>query len=104
GEESHVIDLIKTNVRFPYQTIGDMNAMIAALRMGTIRMQELVSRYGIETVEQARDEIFRQTEELEREVVRAIPDGVYEAEGVLDNDGIDLSSTIPIKLKVTVDG
>lgn len=104
GVETHVVDLIKTNVRFPYQTIGDMNAMIAALRMGSIRMQELVSRYGIETVEQARDEIFRQTEQLEREVVEAIPDGVYEAEGVLDNDGIDLERTIPIKLRVTVDG
>ncbi|MCA0345524.1 MAG: hydantoinase B/oxoprolinase family protein [Actinobacteria bacterium] len=104
GQETHVVDLIKTNVRFPYQTIGDMNAMIAALRMGTTRMQELVSRYGIELLEQARDEIFRQTEELEREIVRDIPDGVYEAEGVLDNDGIELDRTIPIKLKVTVAG
>ncbi|GAA1589348.1 hydantoinase B/oxoprolinase family protein [Leucobacter aridicollis] len=104
GVDTHVVDLIKTNVRFPYQTIGDMNAMIAALRMGSIRMQELVGRYGLETVEQARDEIFRQTEELEREVVQAIPDGVYEAEGVLDNDGIELDRTIPIKLRVTVEG
>lgn len=104
GEQTHVVDLIKTNVRFPYQTIGDMNAMIAALRMGTIRMQELVSRYGLGTVEEARDEIFRQTAELEREVVEAIPDGIYEAEGMLDNDGIDLDRAIPIKLRVTVAG
>lgn len=104
GEETDVVELIKTNVRFPYQTIGDMNAMIAALRMGTIRMQELVARYGVDTIERARDEIFRQTEELERERVREIPDGVYEAEGVLDNDGIDLDTPIPIHLKVTVDG
>ncbi|KUF07871.1 hydantoinase B/oxoprolinase family protein [Leucobacter sp. G161] len=104
GKQTHVVDLIKTNVRFPYQTIGDMNAMIAALRMGTIRMQELVSRYGLGAVEEARDEIFRQTAEIEREVVEAIPDGVYEAEGMLDNDGIDLERTIPIKLRVTVAG
>lgn len=104
GVDTHVVDLIKTNVRFPYQTIGDMHAMIAALRMGTIRMQELVTRYGIEIVELARDEIFRQTEELEREVVLNIPDGVYEAEGVLDNDGVDPDVPIPIKLRVTVAG
>lgn len=104
GKQTHVVDLIKTNVRFPYQTIGDMNAMIAALCMGTIRMQELVSRYGLGAVEEARDEIFRQTAEIEREVVEAIPDGVYEAEGMLDNDGIDLERTIPIKLRVTVAG
>ncbi len=104
GEETDVVELIKTNVRFPYQTIGDMNAMIAALRMGTIRMQEIVARYGVATIEQARDEIFRQTEELERETVSAIPDGVYEAEGVLDNDGIELDKTVPIRLRITVDG
>lgn len=104
GQETQVVDLIRTNVRFPYQTIGDMNAMVAAMRMGAIRMQEIVSRYGIETVEAARDEIFRQTEELERETVAGIPEGVYRAEGVLDNDGIDLDTPIPIKLTVTVSG
>jgi N-methylhydantoinase B len=104
GIETSVVDLIRTNVRFPYQTIGDMHAMISALRMGTTRMKELVGRYGTEQLDAARDEIFRQTEEIERETVRNIPDGVYEAEGVLDNDGINLDSPIPIKLKITVAG
>ncbi len=104
GVETSVVDLIRTNVRFPYQTIGDMHAMIAALRMGTTRMKELVGRYGMGQLDAARDEIFRQTEEIERATVRNIPDGVYEAEGVLDNDGINLDSPIPIKLRITVAG
>lgn len=104
GVETSVVDLIRTNVRFPYQTIGDMHAMIAALRMGTIRMKELVGRYGVEQLNTARDEIFRQTAEIELETVRGIPDGIYEAEGVLDNDGIDLERQIPIKLRITVAG
>jgi len=104
GDETQVIDLIKTNVRFPYQTIGDMNAMIAALRMGMTRMTELVERYGVDTLDAASEEIFRQTEALERAAVAAIPDGVYEAEGVLDNDGIVLEQPVPIKLRITVVG
>jgi N-methylhydantoinase B len=104
GIETSVVDLIRTNVRFPYQTIGDMHAMIAALRMGTTRMKELVGRYGMDQLDAARDEIYRQTEEIERETVRNIPDGVYEAEGVLDNDGINLDSPISIKLRITVAG
>lgn len=104
GVETSVVDLIRTNVRFPYVVVGDMHAMIAALRMGTVRMKELVERYGIEELNAARDEIFRQTEVIERETVRNIPDGTYEAEGVLDNDGIDLETTIPIKLRIVVDG
>ncbi|WP_371030050.1 hydantoinase B/oxoprolinase family protein [Pseudoclavibacter sp. JSM 162008] len=104
GVETDVVELIQTNTRFPYQTIGDMHAMVAALRMGAVRMQELVRKYGIDVIETARDEIFRQTEALELERVRDIPDGVYSAEGVLDNDGINLDVPIPIKLVVTVSG
>lgn len=104
GVETSVVDLIRTNVRFPYQTIGDMHAMIAALRMGKTRITELVRRFGLEQLNAARDEIFRQTEVIEREAVRNIPDGVYKAEGVLDNDGINLDTPIPIKLTITVAG
>ncbi|GAA4657596.1 hydantoinase B/oxoprolinase family protein [Arthrobacter cryoconiti] len=104
GVETSVVDLIRTNVRFPYQTIGDMHAMIAALRMGKTRITELVRRFGLEQLNAARDEIFRQTEVIEREAVRSIPDGVYKAEGVLDNDGINLDMPIPIKLTITVAG
>lgn len=99
-----VLDTIATNVRFPYPTTGDMNAMIATITMGQTRLAELVDRFGLTTLRAARDEIFRQTETLEREVISSVPDGVYTAEGVLDNDGIDLDTTVPVRLKVTVSG
>jgi N-methylhydantoinase B len=99
-----VMDTIGTNVRFTYPTTGDMHAMIACIKMGEKRLQEIVERFGLRTLELARDEIFRQTELLERAVIREIPDGVYAAEGVLDNDGIDLETPVPIRLKITVTG
>jgi len=97
-----IIDTIGRNVRFPYPTTGDMNAMIACIEMGQDRLSEIVHRFGLETLWSARDDMFAQTERLEREVVSQIPDGVYEAEGYLDNDGIDLETSIPVKLKITV--
>jgi N-methylhydantoinase B len=103
-DERAVIDTIATNVRFPYPTTGDMHAMIACIKMGEKRLQEIVERFGLATLERARDEIFRQTELLERAVIAQIPDGVYAAEGVLDNDGIDLETPVPIRLKITVSG
>ena len=99
-----VMATIATNVRFPYPTNGDMHAMIACIKMGEKRLQELVERYGLSTLELARDEIFRQTEVLERSMISRIPDGIYAAEGVLDNDGIDLDTPVPIRLKITVSG
>ncbi|WP_431876007.1 hydantoinase B/oxoprolinase family protein [Amycolatopsis sacchari] len=103
-DEAALMDTIARNVRFPYPTTGDMHAMIACITMGEKRLQEIVERFGLDTLEAARDEIFRQTELLERETIAAIPDGVYAAEGVLDNDGVDLDAPIPIRLKVTVAG
>ncbi|MET9615699.1 hydantoinase B/oxoprolinase family protein [Kitasatospora indigofera] len=103
-EVASLVETIAANVRFPYPTRGDMQAMIATIRTGQVRLEEIVRRFGAATVRAARDEIFAQTERMEREVVARIPDGVYTAEGALDNDGIDLSSPVLIKLQVTVSG
>ncbi|MCX5215523.1 hydantoinase B/oxoprolinase family protein [Kitasatospora sp. NBC_00240] len=103
-EVTAVVETIAANVRFPYPTRGDMQAMIATIRTGQVRLEEIVRRFGTATVRAARDEIFAQTERMEREVVARIPDGVYTAEGALDNDGIDLSSPVLIKLQITVSG
>jgi N-methylhydantoinase B len=98
-----VINLLRLNSRFGEATIGDMNAQIAAGRTGEKRLQALFDRFGAETIAAARDEIFRQTEALEREAVAALPDGVYRAEGCLDNDGLG-SDPVPVRMAVHVDG
>jgi N-methylhydantoinase B len=99
-EVPDMMRLISLNVRFPYETLGDMRAQVACARMGARRLGELYARYGAETILAARDEIFRQTADLERERLAAIPDGVYSAEGWLDNDGVNLD--VPLKVGVTV--
>lgn len=98
-----IIDLLRRNSRFGYGLVGDMNAQIAACRTGEKRLQALLDRFGYETVTAARDEIFRQTEQVERETVAAIPDGVYTAEGFLDDDGLG-SEPIPVKVTITMAG
>ena len=65
-----------------------MNAQVAACRTGEARFQAILDRFGYETYIEARDEIYRQSEQLEREAVAAIPDGTYRAEGFLDDDGL----------------
>ena len=39
-----------------------------------------------------------------RERVRAIPDGLYEAESFMDDDGISVGQRVPIRVKVIVSG
>ncbi|GAA2413646.1 hydantoinase B/oxoprolinase family protein [Nonomuraea africana] len=96
-------DIIARNVRFPHATLGDMRAQVACAMTGQRRLTEIVTRWGIDTVMAARDEIFAQTERLERQAITAIPDGTYTAGGHLDNDGIDLDTPLPVNVTVTVE-
>jgi N-methylhydantoinase B len=98
-----IIDLLRRNGRFGYSLVGDMNAQVAACRTGEARFQAILDRFGYDTYLAARDEIYRQSEQLEREAVAALPDGTYEAEGFLDNDGLG-HGPIKVQLRIAVDG
>ena len=98
-----VIELLRRNGRFGYALVGDLNAQIAAGRTGEARFRAILDRFGLETVMAARDEIFRQSEQLERETVIRLTDGRYEAEGTIDDDGLG-SDPVRVKLAVTIDG
>jgi len=95
-----VTDLLGRNSRFSYPAVGDLGAQIACVRTGQRRLEAILTKYGKETIEAARDDIFAQTERLERAAVGAIPDGGYRAEGCLDNDG---SSEEPVWVRLTVE-
>ncbi len=101
--KKEIIDFMKMNGRFGYSLEGDMNAQIAAGKTGERRFQSILDRFGLELVRSARDEIFKQTEELERAAVNKIKNGEYFAEGYLDDDGLG-SDPVKIKMKVIVKG
>lgn len=98
-----VIDVLRRNSRFGDALIGDLNAQIAAGRTGENRLRELFERFGSETVLAAREAIFRQSEEREREAIRNIADGRYQAEGFLDDDGLG-SDPVPVKVTIEISG
>jgi N-methylhydantoinase B len=98
-----IIDLLRRNGRFGYSLVGDMNAQVAACRTGEARFQAILDRFGYATYIDARTEIYRQSEQLEREAVSAIPDGTYHSEGFIDEDGLG-HGPIPVKLRIDVAG
>lgn len=103
AQRRDVVDLLGRNSRFGYPAVGDLGAQIACVRTGQRRLEAIIAKYGKETIESARDEIYAQTERLERAAVAAIPDGVYRAEGCLDNDG-NSSEPCWVRLSVEIRG
>lgn len=102
-ERADVLDLIVRNCRFGFASRGDLNAQISACRTGEKRYQDIIRRFGLDTLRAATEEIFAQAERLDREAVAAIPDGVFMAEGCLDSDGLS-DEPVPVKVTVTIKG
>ena len=96
-----LIDVIEANVRLPDMTLGDMHAQAASLRLGERRFVELCDKYGIEVVLGSIDALLDYGEKLTRFELRKLPPGVYEAEDMIDDDGIG-NGPFPVRVKVTV--
>jgi N-methylhydantoinase B len=96
--------IIRDNVRYPDAALGDLRAQVASCQLGGRRYGELLARYGRDVVEACIARIWDQAELAARQVVESIPDGTYEAESFLDNDGRNLTVPIRVKVKVHVRG
>ncbi|WP_138380413.1 hydantoinase B/oxoprolinase family protein [Luteithermobacter gelatinilyticus] len=98
-----LIDMIAANVRLPESTIGDMWAGVAAARVGARRLHELMRKFGRENVKGAMADLLEYGERMTRLELRRIPDGVYEAEDIIESDGLG-NGPFTIKVRVIVDG
>ena len=99
-----LVDIIRMNVRIPENALGDLRAQITAVKTGERRFLEMVVRYGAAPVLAAIDRIMDLSEQAARARTLSIPDGTYEAELFMDDDGVDLGKPVPIKVKVIVAG
>ena len=96
--------VIKDNIRFPESSLGDMKSQMAACRLAARRMDELFDKYGKDTILAAISKIFDETEQKCRNVVVQLPDGIYEAEASIDDDGLIRDEEVPIRVKITIKG
>ncbi|HUZ75603.1 MAG TPA: hydantoinase B/oxoprolinase family protein [Stellaceae bacterium] len=94
--------VISDNIRFPESSLGDMKSQMAACRLAARRLDELFAKYGRDTILGAITQIFDETERKCRNVIAAIPDGVYEASSALDEDGVLPDDPVRLHAKVTV--
>ena len=98
-----VYRIIENNTRFPLELLGDIEAQLGGCLLGRDLTQAMADKYGTVVFLGALDMILDQCAAATREKIRAIPDGVYQHEAFLDNDGVR-DENIPIKVKVIVAG
>ncbi len=98
-----VYRIIENNTRFPLELLGDIEAQLGGCLLGRDLTQTMADKYGTRVFLDELDTILDQCEAATREKIRAIPDGIYQHEAFLDNDGVR-DEKIPIKVKVIVAG
>lgn len=96
-----VIDMIKVNVRLPDSTLGDLFAGIAAAEVGAKRVLSIIEKYGLETYKKAKNDFLDYGERMCIEALKDIPNGVYEGESIIEDNGFG-EGPFPIKAKVTI--
>lgn len=96
-----VIDMIKSNVRTPSMTLGDLHAQVASVRVAEQRIHALCEKYGAETLEASIESHIAHTTAIVEQRLREFPNGEYEVEDFIDSNGAG-EGPHRIKLKVTI--
>ncbi len=76
--------MLRDNIRASDLVVGDMDAQIAAARIGADRLVELLDRYGRETITAAANFMMDHSERMMRQAISDIPDGQYSATTYID--------------------
>ena len=102
-----VWQLLRDNIRASDLVVGDMEAQIAASRIGAERFVALHERYGLETVEAAGEAAKDHAERLMRSAIAGLPDGTWTAttfiDGYLDSED-PTKRNLPLVATITVEG
>ncbi|MGH9847965.1 MAG: hydantoinase B/oxoprolinase family protein, partial [Blastocatellia bacterium] len=98
--DREVFNLLLANVRGREEREGDFAAQLGALQVGRERLLEIVERYGFKEADEYAVHLVEYAARLMRATLSAIPDGVYEAEDFLDDDG---ESDKPVRIAVRIE-
>jgi N-methylhydantoinase B len=95
-----LLSVIRRNVRYPDQLMGDLAAQISCGLLGGERLNALCDRYGLDDIVELSQIIIDRSEISTREAVRRLKSGVYHGATTFDLPGID---EITIKTAITID-
>src|SRR5215510_485689 len=105
-QSRHVVNrdverIIAANSRTPELVLGDIRGQLGADRLGERRLQELVAKAGRARILAGFARLLQMSEAKVRAMVAEWPDGRFEAERFVDDDGIELNK--PVRIHVTVE-
>jgi N-methylhydantoinase B len=97
-----LMDMIRWNVRTPEEVIGDIRSQIAANHVCAEKICQMLQDNDLENLDDLAEEVIRRTEKSMRESIAKMPDGIYRAEGIVEQ--MEGRADIVIKAAIEVKG
>jgi len=97
-----VMELIRWNVRTPDEVVGDIRSQIAANHVCFEKINQMLKENDMENLDDLADQIISRTEKSMREEIEKIPNGIYRAEGIIEQ--MKGQQDVVIKAAVEVKG
>jgi N-methylhydantoinase B len=101
--DKDVMGLILANVRSNAERRGDFEAQIGSLKTGAARLLDIIERRGVVETREYAEQLIDYSARLMRYAIFLVPNGEYEAEDALDDDGIS-DRPVPIHVRITIRG
>jgi N-methylhydantoinase B len=79
-----LLDMIRWNVRTPDEVTGDIRSQISANYVCAEKVVQMLRESGLDDLDDLADQIIGLTEKSMREEIAKIPDGVYQARGLIE--------------------
>ena len=95
--------LLVANSRNPEERIGDIEAQLAAQRVGESRLVDMMVEQGVDATAEHATALLDYSRRMMQAVIAAVPDGVYVYEDGMEGDG-QAEFDIPIRARVEVKG
>jgi N-methylhydantoinase B len=91
--------LFRANARTPDANMGDIRAMLAALRMGGQRVERIIAQHGVDAFLTAQQALVDYAAQRARAVLGGLPGGSWRFADYLDSDAV---SDLPVRLAVEI--
>jgi N-methylhydantoinase B len=79
-----VLDMIRWNVRTSDEVVGDIRSQIAANHVCAEKVRQMLEENKLDSLDDLADQIIGLTEKSMREEIEKVPDGVYRAQGIIE--------------------
>jgi len=99
-EQKKLVSLLRKHVRNPNERLGDLAAQLAACQTGARRLSRL---HAIHAIPDAFAELLMASESYGRQAIADLPDGEYDFEDILENDGMG-SGPLPVRVMLSIAG